>query len=102
MAMNLAQRRQALEDDASSAISAKMIAGALVLQRLEIGGVSFPRGAVLPSEIVEAIAPRNLRALLANHFIEPHNGHVKPPTQPKESSNVRSRSRTSRRKIAKK
>jgi hypothetical protein len=73
MGMNLQQRRRAIEAEQQTGdLVRDYIAEATVLRRLEIGGVVFARGSVLPRDIVMAIAPRNLRAMVTNHFLEIH------------------------------
>jgi hypothetical protein len=103
MAMNRNQHLRSLEaEQAYNAIQLKAIAGATALRQLNIAGVSFPRGSYLPGEIVKAIAPRNLRALVLNHFVQLLSSPPEPAAQPKEKSNVRSRAGSRRRKGTKK
>jgi hypothetical protein len=70
--MNIMQGRRALEAEQSydGDVMRDFISGATCRRRIEIGGVTFPRGATLTRQQVIDIAPRNLRAMVLNRILE--------------------------------
>ncbi len=71
--MNRQQRLRAIEDEQSFGVATPDdYASATAVRPLAIGGVRFKRGSSLSREILVAMAPRNLRAMVANNFIELH------------------------------
>jgi hypothetical protein len=87
MGMNLQQRRRSMEAEQrfdGGDLMRSYIAGATTLRRLEFGGVTYRRGATLTRAQVLDVAPRNLRAMIVNHFLEVKLG----PPQRKESPNA--------------
>jgi hypothetical protein len=68
---NAQQRRRLLEayDPGRGPIAGPL----LVLSPLTVGGVTYPRGAVLPADLVAVFSAANLRALITNRLVEPTN-----------------------------
>jgi hypothetical protein len=96
--MNRAQRLRSLESESRfNALQPEMIAGARALRTITVDGVEFKRGSYLPGEILQAIAPRNYRAMVTNRFLELlFSTPPTPAVQPRKGKpNARSRTRAS-------
>lgn len=71
MGMHRQQRLRAIEDEQRfGALAMDDIAGGTAIRPLTIGGVTFKRGATLSREILTAMKPQSLRAMVVNHYLE--------------------------------
>jgi hypothetical protein len=70
--VNRNQRLRSLEAEQrfDGDFTRRYAAGAVVLRRIEMAGIVYARGATLSRSQVLDIAPRNLRAMIVNHFLE--------------------------------
>jgi hypothetical protein len=99
MGMSRMQRRIAIDDEQriGAVVPADSMGGALVLQRLSIGDVSFKRGQRLTAAQVLAMRPDNRRAMIVNRYIELGPADNRPLIERSNDNAIRHRARAIRR-----